>query len=158
MSDRLRKGSSKRLSKDDYQRALDAAVREYETLVAERGELDARISQLQHSIAALTRLCGFEPTVPLGLTEACRLVLRNSPVPLTALELRDRLTSIGVDVTRYSNALASIHTVIRRMQESGEVLERDREEDERKVYVSVLPSLKRRPPGQGLTPPKDRKK
>ena len=145
------------MSKDDYRRALDAACREYERLTAERAQLDARISQLQHSIAALTKLCGFEPTVPLGLTDACRLVLRNASSPLTALEVRDRLISIGVDVTRYSNPLASIHTVLKRMRESGELVEREREEDERTAYVSVLPALNR-PSGQGLAPPKDRKK
>ena len=146
------------MAKDDYRRALDAAVREYETLAAERTALDARISQLQHSIAALTKLCGFEPTVPLGLTDACRLVLRNSPLPLTALEVRDRLASIGIDLTKYSNPLASIHTILRRMRESGEIVERDRESDERTAYVSMQPFLKRQPYGQGLAPPKDRKR
>jgi hypothetical protein len=146
------------MSKDEYRRALDAAVSEYEKLTADRARLDSRISQLQHSIAALTKLCGFEPTVPLGLTDACRLVMRNSPAPLTPTELRDRLLSIGVDLTKYSNPLASIHTVLRRMRESGEVVERDRDHQERTAYVSVLPSLKRRPYGQGLTPAKGRRK
>ena len=33
--------------KDDYRRALDAAVREYETLIAQHAALEARIAQLQ---------------------------------------------------------------------------------------------------------------
>jgi hypothetical protein len=144
------------MPQDEYRRALDVAVREYETLTAERAALDTRLSQLQHSIAALTKLCGFEPTVPLGLTDGCRLVLRNSSVGLTVLEVRDRLTSIGVDLSRYSNPLASIHTVLRRMHENGEVVERDRDEGERRAYVSVLP-VTRRSYGQGPTA-KDRRK
>lgn len=144
------------MSRDDYRRALDAAVREYETLTAERAQLDARISQLHHSIAALTKLCGFEPTVPLGLTDACRLVLRNSPAPLTALEVRDRLAAIGIDLSKYSNPLASIHTILRRMREGGEIVERDREEDERTAYVSTQPSLKRE--ASGLASRKARKR
>jgi hypothetical protein len=44
------------------------------------------------------------------------------------------------------------------MQESGEAVERDREEDARRAYVSVRPPSSRQSPGQGLTPPKDRKK
>ena len=146
------------MSKDEYRRALEAAIREYETLTAQRTQIEARISQLQHSIATLTKLCGFEPTVPLGLTDACRLVLRHSPVPLTPLEVRDRLTSIGIDVTKYSNPLASIHTVLRRMHEHGEVIEQDRDEDERRAYLSVLPPLKRQRYGQGLAPSKERNK
>jgi hypothetical protein len=165
------------MSKDDYRRALDAAVREYEKLSAERAELDGRLAQLKHSIAALTKLCGYEPSVPLGLTDACRLVLRNSVTPLTALEVRDRLGAIGVDLAKYSNPLASIHTVINRMHDAGEIAERDREEDSpsdqrtelrramRTAYAFVLPRIgiaitqgKRRVTGQGLCPPKDRKK
>ena len=155
------------MSKDDYRRALDAAVREYEKLSAERSALDDRLSQLHHSIAALTKLCGYEPTVPLGLTDACRLVLRNAVAPLTALEVRDRLASIGVDLDKYSNPLASIHTVLKRMHEGGEIVERDRDDDpsSRTAYAFVLPRVglalshgKLRVTGQGLCPPKDRKK
>jgi hypothetical protein len=159
------------MAKDDYRRALDAAVREYERLIAQQTDLEARIAQLRHSIAALTKLSGYEPTVPIGLTDACRLVLRNADSPLTALEIRDRLKTIGVDLAKYSNPLASIHTVLRRMRESGEVREGDREESSRTAYSFVLPGgtaiaigygrrewAKRRNTGEGLCPPKDRKK
>src|ERR1700752_830023 len=103
------------MSKDEYRRALDAAVREYEKLLAEHAALDHRLSQLKHSIAALTKLCGYEPTVSLGLTDACRLVLKNATQPLTALEVRDRLASIGVNLDKHANPLASIHTVLKRL-------------------------------------------
>lgn len=157
------------MSKDHYRRALDAAVREYEKLIAEHAALEARIAQLRHSIAALTKLCGYEPTVPLGLTDACRLVLCNAGAPLTALEVRDRLAAIGVDLGKYSNPLASIHTVLNRMHDAGEIVERDREDDpaSKTAYAFVLgmqagyahfPHAKRRVRGEGLCPPKDRKK
>src|SRR5262245_53771081 len=155
------------MSKDEYRRALDAAVREYEKLLAERAALDGRLAQLQHSIAALTRLCGYEPTVPLGLTDACRLVLKNATQPLTALEVRDQLMSIGVDLGKHSNPLASIHTVLKRLHNAGELSERDRDNpSSRTAYVFALPvhgvigvgTSKRRFTGDGLTPPKDRKK
>ena len=157
------------MSKDEYRRALDAAVREYERLTAEHVALESRIAQLKHSIAALTKLCGYEPTVPLGLTDACRLVMRNAAAPLTALDVRDRLSSIGVDIDKYSNALASIHTVLKRMHDAGELVERDRADDPtarlayafaanmQNAYGKFL-STKRKPGVQGLCPPKDRKK
>ena len=154
------------MAKNDYRRALDAALREYETLSAERATLDDRLAQLRHSIAALTKLCGYEPSVPLGLTDACRLVLRNAVTPLTALEVRDRLAAIGIDLDKYSNPLASIHTVLKRLHEGGEIAERDRDEPSpRTAYAFVLPRVglavshgKLRVTGQGLCPPKDRKK
>ena len=156
------------MTKQDYRRALDAAVREYEQLIAEHASLEGRIAQLKHSIAALTKLCGYEPTVPLGLTDACRLVLRNAVQPLTAIEVRDRLTSIGVGLDKHSNPLASIHTVLKRMREAGEIVERDRDDEPstRTAYVFALPvtgiagagTSRRRVTGEGLSPPKDRKR
>jgi hypothetical protein len=51
------------------------------------------------------------------------------------------------------------------MRVSGELVERDRDEDDRTAYASVLPGVgfvvshgRRHVRGQGLTPPKDRKK
>ena len=158
------------MSKDDYKRALDAAVREYEKAIADHAALEVRIGQLKQSIATLTKLCGYEPTVQFGLTEACRMVLRNAGEPLTALEVRDRLIAVGVGMDRYSNPLASIHTVLKRMREAGEVAERDRADDPHAkvayayamhVYASRVGKARpwsRRPTGEGLCPPKDRKK
>jgi hypothetical protein len=109
------------MSADDYRRALDAAVKEYEALGLQRAELDDRLTQLHQTIGTLLRLCGLEPTVPWGLTDACRTVLRNADVPLSPPDIRDRLVSIGCDLTRYSNELAAIHTVLRRLWEGGEI-------------------------------------
>src|SRR4030095_1471795 len=123
------------MSKDDYRRALEAAAREYEALTAQRAELDARIAQLEHSIAALTKLCGYEPTVTPGLPDVARLVLRNAAAPPTALEIRDRLDAVGINLDKYSNPLASIHTILKRMHESGEVTAADRDESSRTGYA-----------------------
>src|SRR5215470_18023397 len=150
------------MSKDEYRRALDAAVREYEKLVAEHAALEGRLAQLKHSIAALTKLCGYEPTVPMGLTDACRLVLRNATQPLTAREVRDRLASIGVDLEKHSNPLASIHTVLKRLHDAGELRDPDGEPSARTAYVFALPlhgvsgvgTPRRRISGEGLCPPK----
>src|SRR5262245_10633939 len=106
---------------DDYRQALDAACREYETLAAQRAEIDQRLDRLHETIGALTRLCGLTPTVPWGLTDACRVVLRRSEVPLTPLAVRDRLRQVGFDFSRYSNQQAAIHTTLKRLAESGEI-------------------------------------
>jgi hypothetical protein len=107
-------------SPDHYRRALEAAVREYEALGARRREIDVRLSQLAQSIGTLTRLIGLTPTVPLGLTDACRLVLRRG-VPMTPTDVRDLLRAIGVDLSIYSSELAVIHTVLKRLNEAGEI-------------------------------------
>jgi hypothetical protein len=105
---------------EDYRRALDAALREYEALTRERADLDARIAQLAQTVGSLTRLCGFEPTVPWGLTDACRMVLKAAGHPLTAVEVRAQLQAMGIDLSKYTNDLAVVHTILRRLNQSGE--------------------------------------
>ena len=72
------------MAETESRRALDAALREYESLTRQRADLDARIARLAQTVGSLTRLCGLVPTVPWGLTDACRLVLRGAGQPLAA--------------------------------------------------------------------------
>jgi hypothetical protein len=109
------------MADSDYRRALDAACREWERLSAERVALDARLTDLQRSIATLTRLCGLVPTVPFGLAEACRLVLARDGRPRAARDIRADLEAIGFDFSRHANPLASIHVTLKRLVEAGEV-------------------------------------
>jgi len=104
-----------------YGGALDAAIKEYEALGEQRRTIDHRLAQLAQTIATLSRLLGMTPTVPLGLTDACRLVLRGGGLPMTPVEVRNRLLGIGVDLSIYANDLSAIHTVLKRLNEAGEV-------------------------------------
>jgi hypothetical protein len=104
----------------DYRAALAAAIKEYEDLGRQRREMDDRLAQLGQTIGTLTRLLGLTPTVPLGLTDACRMVLRNGQ-PMTPVEVRDRLLAIGIDVSKYANDLAAVHTILKRLNASGEL-------------------------------------
>jgi hypothetical protein len=105
----------------DYRRALEAAICEYETLGARRREIDQRLAELGHTIGTLSKLLGLTPTVPMGLTDAIRMVVRGAGVPMTAVEIRDRLHAIGFDVSKYSNDLAAVHTILKRLNDSGEL-------------------------------------
>ena len=105
----------------EYRQALEAAVREYEELGRKRREIDDRLAQLSQTIGSLNRLCGVTPTVFWGLTDACRLVLRNAGHPMTPTEVRDRLQGIGLDLSKYSSSLAAIHTVLKRLRDAAEV-------------------------------------
>src|SRR5947207_8973312 len=105
----------------DYRRALEAATREYEELGAKRQEIDNRLAELAQTIGTLSKLLGLTPTVPIGLTDAIRLVVRGTGVPVTATEVRDRLRGMGFDVSRYVNDLAAVHTILKRLNQSGEL-------------------------------------
>lgn len=106
---------------DEYRDALSRAIAEYERLGEERRRIDDRLAQLAQTISMLSRLVGLEPSIPFGLTDACRLVYRNAGVPLSPTEVRDRLRAIGFDLSSYSNEMAAIHTVLRRLNEAGEL-------------------------------------
>ena len=109
------------MSHEDYRRALEAAVREYEALGEQRQQIDRRLAELAQTMSTLSRLCGIVPTVSVGLTDVCRLALRGAGVPLTPLEVRDRLKSFGFDLTRYTNDLAAVHTTLKRLNDAGEL-------------------------------------
>src|SRR3954469_5149184 len=104
----------------DYRAALDAAVKEFEALGQEKRAIDDRLAQLGQTIGTLTRLLGLTPSVPLGLTDACRMVLRHGE-PMSPVEVRDRLRAIGIDVSKYANDLAAVHTILKRLNGAGEL-------------------------------------
>src|SRR5262247_621635 len=105
----------------DYRAALAAAIKEYEALGEQRRDLDKRLAQLAHTIGTLSQLLGLTPTVPMGLTDAIRLVIRGAGVPMTPVEVRDRLHGIGFDVSKYANDLAAVHTILKRLNNTGEL-------------------------------------
>ena len=105
----------------DYRTALSAAVAEYERLGAERRQIDDRLSQLAQTISSLSRLLGMVSTQPIGLTDACRMIYRNAGLPMSPTDVRDRMKAVGIDLSVYSNEMAAIHTVIRRVHDAGEL-------------------------------------
>jgi hypothetical protein len=108
------------MTSEDYRSALATAIKEYEALGEQRREIDGRLAQLAQTIGTLSTLLGLTPTVPMSITDAVRLAMR-AGVPMTPLDVRERLLSIGVNLATYSNDLAVIHTVLRRLNEAGEL-------------------------------------
>lgn len=94
-------------------------------MTEERERLETKIAKQKKRVAALHDLMQIEEssTAILGLVEgisdACRVVLRAAEKPLQPTEIRDRIQALGFPPQ--SNLLASVHTTVRRMKESGEV-------------------------------------
>src|SRR5215469_15473694 len=109
------------MTQADYRRALETASREYEELGARRREIDQRLAELGQTIGTLMRLLGMTPTVPLGLTDAVRMVVRGAGMPISPTEVRDRLRAIGFDLSKYANELAAVHTILKRLNQAGEL-------------------------------------
>ena len=113
-------------AKDELQRVQQEKA-EMQGAIAER---DKQIDALVQTINALGKLIGEEfihsPVTadaepPAGMTDSIRAILTKADEPLTASEIRDRLESMGFDIKSYSNPLANIHTVLKRLTESGEL-------------------------------------
>jgi len=113
------------VAQTDYRRALESAIKEFERLKAQNEAVETRLAQLRQIISTLGTLCDLPaaPVAPpeLGLTDAVRSVLRASVAGLTPVEVRDRLGSFGIDLAVYSNPLASIHIVLKRLTTGGEL-------------------------------------
>jgi hypothetical protein len=129
--------------KEMYKQTFDAAINELSALMEQREELDnrreelnVRIAQVRTGILALSPLVGEEPESvenkyphlfpdliqsDMGLTDAVRKVLQSNGKLLTAVGVRTGLRTIGYDIDRYKNVLASIHTILKRLAESDEV-------------------------------------
>lgn len=62
-----------------------------------------------------------EGVAALALAEAIRKILDHNPQARTPRGIRDSLAASGYDLSQHNNALASIHGVLKRMADSGEI-------------------------------------
>ena len=114
----------------DYTRDLAKARKELGRFVAAREDLEVQIAKQRQTIAALAVLCKHIPERSNmmaeidfgGLTDSCRAALRAAgPKGLTPPELRASLRRMHFPVDEYSNALATIHSVLKRLESYKEV-------------------------------------
>ena len=122
----------------DYTGWYQSAREELEKLQSERAELIRGLAERDRQIAALSRtlnamapLAGEEPfdappvpggeLTPPGLTDSIRSILAGASEPLTAADIRDRLAALGFAASDYSNLLATIHTIVRRLMDAREI-------------------------------------
>src|ERR1700735_2476207 len=105
----------------NFQSWYENATADLAKLQAEKAELESALEDREKQIAVLERTVNFlapmvgqEPARAAarenaGMTGSIREILKTSPEPLTAPEIRDRLEKLGFDMKSYSNPLATIH-------------------------------------------------
>lgn len=139
---------------DENKKYRDAAVdgiRELEVLAKEIKEREAKFSKIYSIVAANIAMlpasqrpdlgAKLEATkAPTGLSKAVLRVLRYDKY-MAATEVRDALTASGYDLSAQTNALASVHTTLKRLTEAPNSRVRAMESHGRTVY--------RRLPGVG---------
>jgi hypothetical protein len=111
-----------------YDTELKREREELAELLRRREELQTRIAKQLTRVAALSLLSNegeVEKAMETelgGLTNACRVAFRAAGGRgLMPTEVRDALERLQFPTRRYKNILSSIHTVIRRLSDAGEV-------------------------------------
>jgi glucose-6-phosphate-specific signal transduction histidine kinase len=133
---------------NEYKRALKIAQTDLETMRHREVELNDELLELRTAIAelaaterGLARICR-EPSISerakvpeslaemISLSNAIRALLKSLyPEALTALELRNRLASVGFDSKkRFKNLTAAVHTNCKRLVRTKELLKSSKDE------------------------------
>jgi hypothetical protein len=126
------------MARDTYKQAYETAKLELLQFLQKRNQLEEKIRKLRQSLKPLGELCGADPEEidklllmegfaidsPLGFTNAIRRLFRIHKTPLSPPEIRHDLLKIGIGQNQV-NLLSSIHTVLRRMVEGGEIAKTD---------------------------------
>jgi hypothetical protein len=111
----------------DSKRELLEARKELEQMYVEMDELQVRIAKHKRVVAALTELANVEDDSELpadlvkGITDACKTAVWGADRALYPSEVRDRIKALGFPEQK--NLLASVHTVLKRLAEAGDVKE-----------------------------------
>lgn len=144
------------MENSDYQEVYDKARIELAELLVEHERIETRIVKVRQLIQNLASLCekeGMEVEVSAeaadllrnsALADEIRVLLKSQyPGWMRPAQVRDHLVRLGHDLCRYRNAQSTVHMVLRRMAESGDVQETSLPEDGKKVYrcVPQVPSL-----------------
>src|ERR1044071_5550654 len=122
------------MARDTYKDAYATAKLDLLKQLKKRDDLDKRIRKLKQTVKALGELCGADPEEidklllvegfaidsRMGFTDAIRRLFRVHKEPLHPTEIRDDLLKVGIGQEQ-ENLLSSIHTVLRRMVEAGEI-------------------------------------
>ena len=116
-----------------YKDSLDAAKTEMETLLGEQTQIEQRLSyiegrlqSLRKTVLSLGELVGeeFEPQT-VGITEAIRKILRDAHdgrgLYMSPTGVRNALQKDSFPLSDYKNALAVIHTTLKRLEEQSEI-------------------------------------
>ena len=122
------------MTRNAYKQAYETAKLELLHHLQKRDQIDREIRKLKETRKPLGQLCGADPEEidklllmegfaidsPLGFTDAIRRLFRIHKTPLHPTEIREDLLRIGIGREQV-NLLSSIHTVLRRMVEGGEI-------------------------------------
>ena len=122
------------MARETYKQAYAAAKLDLVEQLQKRDVLEQKIRKLKQTVKALGELCGADPEevdkllliegfaidAKPGFTDAIRRLFRIHQTALSPVDIREHLLKMAIGVGQV-NLLSSIHTVLRRMAEAGEI-------------------------------------
>lgn len=119
-----------------FKQTLETARRTRDELIQKRAAIDRELMQQSRVIAAISEFLGESIDSDIGITEATLMVVRAADTPMTPLEVREGLRKIGYDIDSFSNPMASLHQVLKRLEEKGEIWS-EKAQDGKKTYIKA---------------------
>jgi hypothetical protein len=123
------------MTRDDYKATLEKAKDELEELLIKQEEIEQRIARVKQAIISLAPLAQDQENAVgdiysalfdgIGLSEAILQVLRAAGKRLSPVEIKQQILNMGVDLSTHKNAMASIHSALKRMGQNEEVSTKD---------------------------------
>lgn len=107
---------------DTYVAALDLAKKELAMKRSELHRLESDVRRLESTVMALTALTGKPQDIDVaaGITEAVKQAIRiQAPTGLFPTTVKLRLEEAGFPFQDMKNPMASIHSVLKRLEQSG---------------------------------------
>jgi ABC-type transporter Mla subunit MlaD len=119
-----------------FKQTLETARRTRDELAQKRTAIDRELMQQSRVIAAVSELLGETIDSDIGITEATLMVIRAASEPMTPTQVRDELRKIGYDIDSFSNPMASLHQVLKRLEDKGEIWS-EKTQDGKRKYVKA---------------------
>jgi hypothetical protein len=130
-----------------YSDAYNAAKAELKIVIAEQQKLEKKKLFLRKALANLAELCESHGSAVDRNSEATNILDRSSlaaetknvlqslhPEYVTPHSIKEVIEKLGHNLSKYRNPQAAIHTVLKRMAEAGEAIERFGQIDNKQVY------------------------
>jgi hypothetical protein len=104
--------------------------------IATQEDIENEIAGLRGTVASLSRMLKREYVEEdeMGLTEAIRRAFKGHSGTLIPTEVRDRLKEAGYDISKHGNVMASIHSVMNRLNGRGEIIHAGDRADGKPAY------------------------
>ena len=110
---------------ETIRKALEQIKRQKAAAINRREILDVEIAKLEATEIGLQNALGQQIQAEIAWTNLVRTVINSANRALSAVEVRDTLTSWGYNFTGIRNPLAFFNTILQRLAEQGELVRSD---------------------------------